>query len=251
MQLYGGGKLWKTWCALSAVQIQWRVRSQNLVRHEICTDKSVGATNINTGRSVGAAWAVADVGLVNYGRDGARGSALMRLLAGNLGRVALVMLVLAGAVWGQESTSGLVRARRFDSIRILQDGKVSQQSGTSDAQTAPAAKPAKPTAHKFWDTENILLFAGVGAARGLDYASTLNIRRRGLNEALLNNETVDNHAEFAAIEAATTAASVGLSYIFHATGHHRLERWTSYVHIGVTVAGAARNYALKTPHPAM
>ena len=114
----------------------------------------------------------------------------------------------------------------------------------------PPAKTVKPAVHKFWDTENILLFAGVGASRGLDYASTLNIRRRGINEALLNNETVDNHAEFAAIEAATTAASVGLSYIFHATGHHRLERWTSYVHMGVTVGGAVRNYALKTPHAA-
>lgn len=172
----------------------------------------------------------------------------MRKLVGNFGRVALVVLTMAGAVWGQESNGGVSEARRFDSIRILQDVKPSQSSGSSGEQTVSAAKPAKPVVHKFWDTENILLFAGVGAARGLDYASTLNIRRRGINEALLNNETVDNHAEFAAIEAATTAASVGLSYIFHATGHHRLERWTSYVHIGVTVAGAARNYALKTPH---
>jgi len=176
----------------------------------------------------------------------------MRRLAGNFGWFALVMLVMAGTVWGQElggsSVGGVVETRRFDSIRILQDVKSSQSSGNSGGQSVSAAKVAKPAVHRFWDTENILLFAGVGAARGLDYASTLNIRRRGINEALLNNETVDNHAAFAAIEAATTAASVGLSYIFHATGHHRLERWTSYVHIGVTVAGAARNYALKTPH---
>jgi len=129
------------------------------------------------------------------------------------------------------------------------------QSGTQDApggtagQNAPAKKTVKPAVHRFWDTENILLFAGVGAARGLDYASTLNIRRRGINEAFLTNAIVDNHAEFAAIEVAATAASVGLSYIFHATGHHRLERWTSYVHMGVAVGGAIRNYALKTPHP--
>jgi hypothetical protein len=179
----------------------------------------------------------------------------MRRLARNFGWVALAMLVMAGVTWGQEtsgvSSGGMVVARKFYSIRILQDVKSLQQGGTSGEQSAAVAKPVKPMVHKFWDTENILLFAGVGAARGSDYASTLNIRRRGIDEALLNNETVDNHPEFAAIEAATTAASVGLSYIFHATGHHRLERWTSYVHIGVTVAGAARNYALKTPHPAM
>jgi hypothetical protein len=124
------------------------------------------------------------------------------------------------------------------------------QSGSPNGQSAPGAKPVKPAVHRFWDTENILLFAGVGAARGLDYASTLNIRRRGINEAFLTNAIVDNHPEFAAIEVAATAASIGVSYIFHATGHHRLERWVSYVHIGVAVGGAVRNYALKTPHPA-
>ena len=177
----------------------------------------------------------------------------MRRVAKNIGRIAVLILVMAGAVQGQElggnPPSGMVEARRFDSIRLFQDVRTSPQSGMRNGQNVPPAKSEKPPVHKFWDTENFLLFAGVGAARGLDYASTLNIRRRGINEALLNNETVDNHAAFAAIEGATTAASVGLSYIFHATGHHRLERWTSEVHIGVTVGGAVRNYALKTPHP--
>ncbi len=177
----------------------------------------------------------------------------MRLVAGKFGRVAILILVMAGAAWGQEPggnpPSGTTEAGRFDSIRLFQDVKPSQQGVVQGGQIAPPAKSEKRAVHKFWDTENILLFAGVGAARGLDYASTLNIRRRGINEALLNNETVDNHAAFAAIEGATTAASIGLSYIFHVTGHHRLERWTSEVHIGVTVGGAVRNYALKTPHP--
>lgn len=192
----------------------------------------------------------------------------MGRVARNFGRFALVMFVLAGAAWGQESSGvsfGVVEAGRFDSIRLLPDVKVgagggiiselvSVKQGTQDAPgvtTAPAKKTVKPAVHRFWDTENILLFAGVGAARGLDYASTLNIRRRGINEAFLTNAIVDDHAEFAAIEAAATAASIGVSYIFHATGHHRLERWVSYVHIGVAVGGAIRNYALKTPHPAM
>ena len=146
-------------------------------------------------------------------------------------------------------SGGVSGSRKFDSVRLMQHVKSGTQSGTQAG--SPAPKPSKPTTHRFWDTQDDLLFVGVGAARGLDYASTLNIRRRGINEALLTNAIVDNHAEFAGIEAATAAASVGLSYIFHATGHHKLERWTSYIHIGVTVAGAARNYALKTPHPTM
>ena len=103
--------------------------------------------------------------------------------------------------------------------------------------------------HRFWDRENDWLFAGVGAGRALDYASTLNLRRRGIDEVFLTNSIVDNHPLFAGIEAAATATSIGVSYLFHRTGHHRLERWTSAIHFGVAVGGAARNYALKTPHP--
>ena len=103
--------------------------------------------------------------------------------------------------------------------------------------------------HRFWDKKNDWLFAGVGASRTLDYFSTLNMRRRGVREIFLNNETVDNHAAFAAIEAAGTGTSIGVSYLFHHYGHHKLERWTSSVHIGLATTGAVRNYCLKTAHP--
>lgn len=123
----------------------------------------------------------------------------------------------------------------------------------ADQQKAPdASKPPAPPApyvHNFWDRENDWLFAGVAAGRALDYASTLNLRRRGINEVFLTNDIVDNHPLFVGIEAAATGASIGVSYIFHATGHHRLERWTSLIHFGVATGGAIRNYALKTPHP--
>jgi hypothetical protein len=121
-----------------------------------------------------------------------------------------------------------------------------QKKSAEDARTADSAAPG---VHRFWDRENDWLFAGVGAGRALDYASTLNLRRRGIDEVFLTNSIVDNHPLFAGIEVAATAASVGVSYLFHRTGHHRLERWTSAVHIGVATGGAIRNYALKTPHP--
>jgi hypothetical protein len=102
--------------------------------------------------------------------------------------------------------------------------------------------------HRFWDKKNAWLFAGVGASRALDYSSTLNLRRRGDNEILLTNDLVDNHAAFAVVEAAGTAVSIGASYLFHRSGHHKLERWTSIVHIGLTTSGAVRNYCLPTAH---
>jgi len=111
------------------------------------------------------------------------------------------------------------------------------------------AKPPGET-HRFWDKENDWLFAGVGASRTLDYFSTLNFRRRGRQEIFLTNDLVDNHAAFAAVEAGATGLSIGMSYMFHHYGHHKLERWTSITHIGLTTTGAVRNYCLKTAHPA-
>jgi hypothetical protein len=104
--------------------------------------------------------------------------------------------------------------------------------------------------HNFWDQENGWLFASIGASRTLDYFSTLNMRRRGRQEILLTNAVVDNHAAFAAIEVSGVGASIGASYLFHRYGHHKLERWTSLVHFGVTTGGTVRNYCLKTAHPA-
>jgi hypothetical protein len=105
----------------------------------------------------------------------------------------------------------------------------------------PAAKP-----HNFGDQKNLCLFAGVVATRTLDYTSTLNMLRRGNTELLLPEDVVRNHPALAALEAAGTATSIGLSYLLHRTGHHKLERALSIAHMSVAGFGAARNYSLKT-----
>ena len=64
---------------------------------------------------------------------------------------------------------------------------------------------------------------------------------------LLTNRIVDNKPLFGTIEAAGVAASIGVSYLLHRTGHHRMERLVSVIHIGITVAGAVHNYELKAP----
>jgi hypothetical protein len=126
----------------------------------------------------------------------------------------------------------------------------------SDAKptaTASSAIRPKPSAsskdeHRFWDKNNDGLFAGVAAARTLDYFSTLNMRRRGRQEILLTNDVVDDHAAFAVVEAAGTGVSIGAAYLFHRYEHHKLERWVSIVHIGLATSGSIRNYCLKTFH---
>src|SRR5262249_43748627 len=111
----------------------------------------------------------------------------------------------------------------------------------------PAASSAPQ--HRFWDRQHVLLFSGVAVFGGLDYASTRNMQARGREEILLPDDVVNNSAGFAALEAAATMTSVGISYIFHRTGHHKLERWLSIGHISVTGFGVARNYSLRSMHP--
>jgi hypothetical protein len=153
--------------------------------------------------------------------------------------IAILCTIALSPLLAQDSQAGLLPSGGSHSI----------------SSELPAALPSAPqaypprTTHRFWDRENDLLFAAVGAGRGLDYASTLNLRRRGVDEIFLTNSIVDNHPLFGGIEAAGTAASIGGSYLFHRTGHHQLERWTSIVHFSVATVGAARNYALKTRHP--
>ncbi|MGD0222281.1 MAG: hypothetical protein ABSF71_08075 [Terriglobia bacterium] len=129
-------------------------------------------------------------------------------------------------------------------------GLLAQDNPTMPTATPATAKPAASSKtqlppHKFWDKENIYLFSGVGAARMLDYASTRHLRDQGDYEWLLSNSIVDNRPLFVGIELAGTAASIGVSYAFHRTGHHTLERWVSIVHIGVGVGGSIHNYLLK------
>jgi hypothetical protein len=158
-----------------------------------------------------------------------------------------------------------IRLRQFVAAAILTAGMsaplLAQQPSLQDRSSLPEgpapANSASPVdrppklprqTHHFWDKENAWLLAGVGASRALDYSSTLNFRRRGDNEVFLTNALVDNHPAFAAVEAGATGLSVGVSYLFHHYNHHKLERWTSIVHMSATTVGAVHNYCLKTVH---
>ncbi len=193
-------------------------------------------------------------------------------------RIALAItavLLCGGLTQAQDaSASRLLRAPQLSTqpkldLSLASANRTQTQSPSSSSQTPGAADSAAGThaanppphdlatsadlhldEHRFWDATNDWLFAGVGASRTLDYYSTLNMRHRGRDEILLTNDVVDNHAAFAVIEAAGTGASIGVSYLFHHYGHHKLERATSIVHIGLATSGAVRNYCLKTAHPA-
>ncbi len=123
-----------------------------------------------------------------------------------------------------------------------------QNQSPAPAPTRVPDAPSHTPPHAFWDRTNILLFSGVAVFRGLDYASTRNFQARGREEVLIPDDIVNNSAAFASLEAAGTLTSVGLSYWMHRANHHKIERWISIVHIGVTGFGVVRNYSLKSKH---
>jgi hypothetical protein len=96
-----------------------------------------------------------------------------------------------------------------------------------------SALPEAPSRHKFWDNENRALFAAVAVLSAADFAVTRSILQNGGKELdpvtrLLSGSTAGLAANFAG----ETAGIIGLSYFFHKTGHHQLERITPMLNIG-------------------
>jgi hypothetical protein len=107
------------------------------------------------------------------------------------------------------------------------------------AQPAPVvqALPTTPlpevSNHKFWDRENQILFASVAAGAAADFAVThANLQAGGKELNPVAGFFAGSTTGLAVNFAGETAGSIGLSYIFHKTGHHKLERVVSFANIG-------------------
>jgi hypothetical protein len=99
---------------------------------------------------------------------------------------------------------------------------------------------AQPTyeTHRFFDRQNVILFAAVAAFSGADFAVTRANLQNGGQEMnpvvrVLGRSTPALALNFAG----ETAGVIAVSYFFHKTGHHKLERLISYVDAGSS-AGA-------------
>lgn len=105
--------------------------------------------------------------------------------------------------------------------------------GAEPAATAFIAPSISESKHKFWDAKNSALFATAFALDGADFAVTranLQSGGRELNPMVrvFGRSTVGLAANFAGEGVGTVA----MSYFFHRTGHHKLERMVSLVNIG-------------------
>lgn len=105
-------------------------------------------------------------------------------------------------------------------------------------EPVPVVKIALPPVskqHKFWDKQNRILFTSVAALNVVDFVATRNGLQNGSTEVnpvtrIFSGSTPGLAANFAG----ATVANIGLSYLFHRTGHHRLERITSIINISAS-----------------
>jgi len=99
-------------------------------------------------------------------------------------------------------------------------------------------RPNEFASHPFWDRENRVLFTAVGAMAVADFCTTrANLVSGGKELNPVTRVFSGSTPGLAANFALETASTIGIGYMFHKTGHHKLERITSFVTIG-TSAGA-------------
>lgn len=111
------------------------------------------------------------------------------------------------------------------------------------AATRPAAAmfstvSGSGSEHKFWDKTNVALFAASASLTAADFTVTrANLQGGGQELNPVVRIFGRSSAGLAVNFAGETAGVIGLSYFFHMTGHHRLERLVSVVNMGAS-AGA-------------
>jgi hypothetical protein len=104
--------------------------------------------------------------------------------------------------------------------------------------------PEAPSHRRFWDRENTALFAATVATSAADFVVTRNNLQAGGQELnpvarIFSGSTAGLAVNFAG----ETAGVTGLSYLFHKTGHHRLERIAPM--INMAASGYAIGYGLR------
>jgi hypothetical protein len=184
-----------------------------------------------------------------------------------LALITMALLLTPSQLFGQMATSSEFKEAPVETASVeltpsLADGLRPGADGRAVFAALPMAPMPAPAAmapmafittttrtknsppHAFWDRENKVLFTAVAGLATADFIAThANLASGGkeLNPAtrVLAGSTPGLVTNFAL----ETGAVMGLSYMFHRTGHHKLERITALVDIGTSGAAAGFSFA--------
>jgi hypothetical protein len=117
----------------------------------------------------------------------------------------------------------------------LPDAPTPFVEATSPVTTTPSRLNPE---HKFWDKQNRALLIAAAALNGADFAVTrANLQSGGQELNPVVRMFGRSNAGLAVNFVGETVGVISLTYFFHKTGHHKLERAVSLVNIGSS-AGA-------------
>lgn len=116
------------------------------------------------------------------------------------------------------------------------------------------AKEPPDAPHTFLGPQNTTLFslnAGLVAADAITTDHIVNQYPNGRESNPIARPFVEHTgaAKAALFWAGTYGGSVGLSFVFHHTGHHRLERFTQYLLMGCEIYSVASNAVTDVERP--
>ena len=96
------------------------------------------------------------------------------------------------------------------------------------------------SSHKFWDRKNGVLFATTAALSTADFVATRNNLQNGGRELNpVSRVFAGSTAGLALNFAGETVGVIGVSYLFHKSGHHKLERAVTILNIGASATAVS------------
>lgn len=133
----------------------------------------------------------------------------------------------------------LVRPARAQevSLALLQPAAIAAESSSPTPLIMPVqpAKLPEAPSHRFWDRKNSLLFATSAAFSTADFFVTrANLQNGGQELNPVTRMFGSSTTGLAVNFVGESIGVIGISYMFHKTGHHKLERAVSMLNIGAS-----------------
>ena len=139
---------------------------------------------------------------------------------------ALLFMVFCGSAFGQGTAPG--------------SDLIAFNRAAVPVANSKSFLPEAPSQHKFWDGKNRFLFTSVAAFSAADFTVTrMNLNSGGRELNPMVRPFTGSTAALATNFAGQTAGVVAISYLFHRTGHHRLERMTPAANIAASAFAVA------------
>jgi hypothetical protein len=161
--------------------------------------------------------------------------------------VLVLVLAPSGAVLAQQAPVGPAQQPAF-AAALERPSFAAVKATPAIIEPAPFAlvtvPQEAPHRHSFWDRKNCALFAGTAALSAADfYVTRRNLANGGAELNPITRVFGRSTAGLAVNFSAQTASVIGLSYLFHKTGHHRLERITTLVNMSASATAVSYDLA--------